>query len=166
MSLDGQRVDPARYSLVPRTLSFVIQGNRVLLMKLGNDRAGWAGLYNGLGGHIERGEDPQSAADRELREESGLELTSQRLCGVVAVDTGGSPGIGLYVFVGELGEGGQPRADAALEWLPLDQLEEAPLVEDLSSLLPAAIEAFRSGSVFSAAYRYGPNGELQISFAK
>lgn len=165
MSLDGQRVDPARYSLVPRTLSFLIRNNQVLLLKLGADRAGWSGLYNGIGGHVEQGEDPLSAAEREVREESGLDLSDQRLCGVVTVDTGSSPGIALYVFVAEVPADLAHSAGAGLEWVSLKQLIERPLVEDLPTLLPAALEAHAAGSVFSAAYRYAPSGELQISFS-
>jgi len=65
MSLDGQRADPDRYTLVPRTLTFLFQADQVLLLKV--DRGGWAGLYNGIGGHLEQGEDPLTAAVRELR---------------------------------------------------------------------------------------------------
>lgn len=163
MALDGQRVDPARYSLIPRTLSFLLRDNQVLLMRLGEAAAGWAGKYNGLGGHLERGEHPLAAAAREVREESGVDLPGQRLCGVVTVDTGGSPGIGLYVFVGEVGPDQQVRSDAGLEWIELDRLSDYPLVEDLPTLLPAALEAHASGSVFSAATHYDPAGNLQIT---
>lgn len=68
MSLDGQRVNLDRYSLVPRTLSFLIQDDQILLLKL--NRGAWSGLYNGIGGHIEQGEDPLSAARREVEGEA------------------------------------------------------------------------------------------------
>lgn len=165
MALDGQRVDPTRYSLIPRTLSFPIREGRVLLARLGPEAAGWSGQYNGLGGHLEAGEDPLTAAVRELREESGIELPGQRLCAVVTVDTGASPGIGLYVFVGELAQDPGILSDPALEWVPLDRLGDYPLVEDLPTLLPAALEAFANGTVISAAYSYDPAGELRISIA-
>lgn len=165
MSQDGQRLDPARYSVVPRTLSFLVREQQILLQKLGEGGAGWAGLYNGLGGHIERGEDPVSAAVREVREESGLHVPVQRLCGVVMVDTGGSPGIALYVFVGQVASD-QPDPDRPeLRWIPLDKLEQQPLVEDLPTLIPAALKAYQEHAAFSAAYRYAADGELQISFA-
>ncbi len=164
MALNGQRIDSTRYSLIPRTLSFPIRSGQVLLIKLGPEAAGWSGQYNGLGGHLEPGEDPHSAAVRELREESGISLLKQRLCAVVTIDTGQSPGIGLYVYVGEV-SGELLLSDQALEWVPLDRLADYPLVEDLPTLLPAAIEAFSSGQVLSAAYRYSSSGELQISIS-
>lgn len=166
MSLDGQRVDPARYSLIPRTLSFLIRNNQVLLMRLGKQAAGWDGQYNGLGGHLERGEHPRGAAQREVLEESGLETIEQRLCGVVTVDTGGNPGIGLYVFVGEVTAAQLVDPEPDLEWIDIDQLENYPLIEDLPTLLPAALEAYASGSVFSAATSYDSTGKLQITLEK
>ncbi len=165
MSLDGQRVDPTRYSLIPRTLTFLVRGNQVLLIQLGAKHAGWNGLYNGLGGHIEQGEDPRSAAVREVLEESGLEVADQRLCGVVTVDTQSNPGIGLYVFVGELD---RERADPGMDnlaWHSIDELGNVPLVEDLPTLLPAALKAYRERSTFSACYTYSSSGELRIQFS-
>lgn len=165
MSLDGQRVNPGRYTLVPRTLSFLVRGNQVLLMQLGANKAGWSGRYNGLGGHIEQGEDPRTAAVREVREESGLEVADQQLCGVVTVDTQSSPGVGLYVFVGELArEQADPGRDD-LVWLPIDELGNVPLVEDLPILLPAALKAYRGHTTFSACYSYSSSGELRIQFS-
>lgn len=166
MSLDGQRVDAARYSLIPRTLSFLIRNNQVLLMRLGKQAAGWAGQYNGLGGHVERGEHPLGAAVREVREESGLASVEQRLCGVVAVDTGGTPGIGLYVFVGEVPAAQQLDPQASLEWIDLNELGNYPLIEDLPTLLPAALEAYASRSVFSAATKFDSSGKPQITIER
>lgn len=165
MALDGQRVDPNRYSVIPRTLTFPLCEGRLLLAKLGPEAGGWSGQYNGLGGHLEVGEDPLSAAVRELREESGITLPDQRLCAVVTVDTGESPGIGLYVFVGKLEAIPGELSDPMLEWVPLERVNDLPLVEDLPTLLPAVIDAYERRTVVSAAYRYSPTGELQISIA-
>lgn len=162
MSLDGQRADPDRYTLVPRTLTFLFQADQVLLLKL--NRGGWAGLYNGIGGHVEQGEDPLTAADRELREETGLTSVNQRLAGVVTVNTGTSPGIGLYVFVGEADPAAELSGPAGtLEWVPLFEIERQPHVEDLPFLLAQAVKFLHDGSIFFAAYRYSSAGELVIS---
>jgi 8-oxo-dGTP diphosphatase len=164
MSIDGQRIDPARYALIPRTLSFLIRGNQVLLLELGTRRAEWAGLYNGIGGHIEQGEDALSAAIREVKEETGLHVPTQRLCGIAMIDPGDNPGISLHVFVGELRSDATPAAqDDRPTWIPLDRLDEYPLVEDLPTILPAALRAYQERSLFHASYSYGVSGKPQIA---
>jgi len=55
---------------VPRTLIFLERNGHVLLIRGGPDK--WfAGRYNGLGGHVEPGEDVYTAALREVQEEAG-----------------------------------------------------------------------------------------------
>src|SRR5260370_42114690 len=61
-----------RYSIIPRVLCFVTWMDEVLLLKGAPDKKLWAGKYNGLGGHVERGESGHAAAQREILEESGL----------------------------------------------------------------------------------------------
>jgi len=161
--LHGQRLDPDRYALVPRTLTFLERGGQILLLRLAEDRGEWAGRYNGIGGHIERGEDPLSAARREVAEESGLQAPGLKLCGVVAVDPGSRIGIGLYVFVGEPGPGTiRPSAEGTLEWASPESMAALPLVSDMPFLLPRALAAYRQGTTFSAAYQSTAEGTLQI----
>jgi len=167
MSLDGQRRDPDRYAVIPRTLSFIVRQNEILLIKLPSDHPGWAGRYNGVGGHVEIGEDPLSAARREVLEETGLTVSDQILCGVVMVDTGSNPGIGLFVFVGKAINGNLgASSEGTPAWLPLDDLGAFQLVEDLGLLIPEALKSFSEGTVFFAAYSYSSQGEMQIKLSQ
>ncbi|MEX1248597.1 MAG: NUDIX domain-containing protein, partial [Anaerolineales bacterium] len=67
-----QAANKSRYKFIPRVLVFLTRGDEVLLIKRGADRPVFPNLYNGLGGHVERGESVMAAARREVEEESGL----------------------------------------------------------------------------------------------
>lgn len=166
MPTDGQRLDPTRYTIVPRTLTFVLRGDQVLLLRLNPDRGEWAGKLNGLGGHIEAGEDVLTSARREIREEAGISPGDLRLCGVVLIDTGSVPGIGLYVCVGRMVDQTPPVAgpEGKPVWVKVDALAGQPLVEDLPILLPRAIDAYRDHSCFSARSQYDAQGSLRVVF--
>jgi 8-oxo-dGTP diphosphatase len=165
VSLAGQRIDPGRYAVIPRTLVFLTRPGEVLLQRVPPGRGAWAGLYNGLGGHVERGEDPLTSARREVREESGLIVEDLRLRGIVIVDAEALLGIGLYVFTGE-GPPGKARAgpEGGLEWIQTADLLDCPLVEDLHVLLPRLLPSDDSPP-FAAVYTYAGDGRLTIHFA-
>ena len=102
MPSSDQKITLDRYLLVPRTLISRTRGESDSQRKGGEEKRLWAGLYNGLGGHVERGEDIFSAAFRELSEETGYEINDLWLCGLITVDTGDDIGVGIFVLRGDL----------------------------------------------------------------
>jgi 8-oxo-dGTP diphosphatase len=156
-----------RYSLIPRTLIFIFRGESVLLLKGAPHKRLWANFYNGVGGHIKKGEDALTAAKRELLEETGIKPEHIRLCGTVTVDRGDETGIGLYVFKGTSQKGSlQPSPEGELEWVPLSEVESKSLVEDLPILLPRVINHKTYDSPFSAHYYYNQGEQLVVRFAE
>jgi 8-oxo-dGTP diphosphatase len=156
-------VDPKRYALIPRVLVFLTSDDNVLLLKGAPTKRIWANLYNGIGGHLERGEDVYSAARRELLEEAGLTASDLWLCGVVTVDTGQSPGIGIFILRGDCPEGELAAShEGKPEWIPIYKIQELPLVEDLYFLLPKILTAKVDEPPFLAHFYYDQDDRLVI----
>jgi 8-oxo-dGTP diphosphatase len=166
MTLAGQRIQPDRYTIIPRTITFMIRGHELLLIRIASDRGAWAGKLNGIGGHIEEGETPASAAQREIQEETGLTPEILKLCGVVIIDAGGKPGIGLYVFAGYAPPGElHPGPEGQPGWYAIENLESEQLVSDLHQLSPRALACFRGESdAFSALTTFDGDGNPVLSF--
>lgn len=167
---------PQRYQAIPRVLIFLrsrhpqTEADEVLLLKGAPTKRLWANHYNGLGGHVEAHEDIYAAAVREVWEEAGIDLRGEppqlALRGVVNIDTGSdelgpAPGILMFVFVGNAPTRVVvPSAEGELAWLPLAQLREHPLVDDLYELIPRALE----GPFFYGHYTPRADGEMSYAF--
>jgi len=162
-----QGISNDRYMIIPRVLIFIFSAKQVLLLKGAPNKHLWANLYNGIGGHIEHGEDILSAACRELKEEAGLEGIPLHLCGTMIVDAhGDKTGVGIFVFRGEYNDAMlTPSHEGQLEWIDPNNLDSIAVVEDLDTILPLVSKWEPGTPPFSAHYFYNENDPLVINFS-
>lgn len=156
-----------RYSVYPRTLTFLLNEQDILLIHRSPDAPLFPGLYNGVGGHVERGEDVLSAARREVLEETGLDAPDLALRCLLHVDEGGGqPGVLVFVFTGYAQQREVIESDVGtLHWVPLARVGELSLLPDLPQLLDRVL-ALPAGAppLFARSAISGGHDAWQIHF--
>jgi 8-oxo-dGTP diphosphatase len=164
--MSSQAPDKSRYQFIPRVLVFLTRGDDVLLIKRGADRKVFPSQYNGLGGHVEKGESVVAAARREVEEESGLKPEVLWLCAVVTIDTGDAEaGIAMWVFRGEADGEPAHSPEGEISWMPVSQIAELEVVEDIPALLPKVLAMKPGDAPLWGFYKYAESGELIMEFS-
>lgn len=167
MPRTDQGITLDRYCVIPRVLIFIFKDDHVLLIKGNPLKRIWPNQYNGIGGHVEHGEDVLSAARRELKEESGIKSIQLWLCGSVIVDAGADRGISLFIFKGVY-EGDKiiESSEGTLEWVNINDIDRYALVEDLPVILPIIHKMEPGTRPFFGFYKYGKDEKLCIRFGE
>ncbi len=127
------------------TLCFPVREGRVLLLHKAEGLWG-GGKWNGPGGKLLPGEDPEEGAAREVQEETGLRAEALQFAGLLRFRFGNEawPSWVVYVFTcqhfsGSLTEGREGR----LRWHPVDELPLDRMWEDDRWWLPQVLSGRR-----------------------
>ena len=114
--------------MINTSLCYVYRGDDVLMLhriKKQNDinHDKWIGL----GGKFEEGESPEECMLREVREETGLTLTSWRYRGIVTFVCEGQEGEYMHLFTADAFEGEMTECDEGEPaWIPRKKLDSLP----------------------------------------
>ena len=165
MTKNPQTILEGRYHVVPRTIVFLVLNEKVLLQKAPDSKKIFPGCYNGIGGHIERGESVLEGARRELQEETGLTCDNLRLAGTIMIDVDAAEGILLFVLTGDQVQGELVDSEeGSLHWIPITELATYKVVEDVPELVNRVREYDDTGAVFFGKYLYDDNGRKSTTW--
>lgn len=165
----GADATEGRWVTIPRTLSFIFHNDDVLLMKRASHRRVFPNQYNGVGGHIERDEDPSTGAIREIKEETGLDIQNVLLRGVHHIDAGASQsGILLFVFTAnsDSRDVSGDDSEGTLHWINQNDIMSLDLVEDLPLILARILRMTSDDKPYFAHVSYDQNDQIQITFSE
>lgn len=82
------------------TICFIKKDDEILM--LNRESPSWMGRWNGVGGKIEPGETSLECILREVREETGIQLTEAVYKGNVTWEVDGTYIGGMYAYIAEL----------------------------------------------------------------
>ncbi len=122
---------------VPAVLAVVPRGGEVLLVQRRNPPD--AGLWGFPGGKVDFGETLMAAAERELREETGVSARAVRVLTALDVIGQGAAPDHHFVLIAVLcdWQGGEPlAADDAQDarWVALADIDSLPLSKDVAAV--------------------------------
>lgn len=166
-SEQGATETKGRWATIPRTLCFITHGDDILLMKRATHRRIFPNRYNGVGGHIERDEDPLTGVLREIEEETGLSVHNVRLRAIYNVDAGQPTGIVLFVFtaVSDTQQVISDDVEGTLHWIARETVLELDLVDDLPQLLPRILSMSPNDPPLFVHVSYNSDDAIQLRFA-
>lgn len=158
-----QGFNQARFQMIVRSLIFIFHENEVLLIKGAANKKIWPNLYNGIGGHLEKGEDVLASAQRELFEETGLDHIPLTLRGNIVIEIDEKQGILLFIYRGESSSKRIRNSEEGdLHWIDINKFDTLKLVPDLRIILPKIIDG--DGGYFSGYYHY-VDTKLEMRFS-
>lgn len=114
------------------TVCYIEQDGKYLMMhRVKKEQDINKGKWIGIGGHFEAGESPEECILREVKEETGLTLTSWRFRGLVTFTADDSPTEYMCLFTADAFEGvlTEDCREGELQWIPKEEVPHLKLWE-------------------------------------
>lgn len=112
------RID--HHNPAPAVGAAILRGSELLLSKRADDPK--KGQWDLVGGFVEHGESALEALHREVREETGLQITEAEVVDILAGDYDGRPTFNVLYLARADGEPQAADDSEELRWFPLDRL--------------------------------------------
>lgn len=157
---------PKKHSSNLTTLCYIEKDGHYLMMhRTKKEEDINEGKWIGVGGHFEAEESPEDCLLREVKEETGLTLTSYRLRGIItfAYDGWGCEYMHLYTadaFEGTLTNDQMNSCDeGVLRWIPKDKILDLELWEGDKIFLDLLL---KDRGMFSMKLKYHGDDLIQV----
>jgi 8-oxo-dGTP diphosphatase len=123
------------------------------------------GKINGIGGHIEQGEEPFESVRREIKEEANIQVNNLNLAAILFIDINDNPGIEVFVFKAEYLSGEITDSEEGhLEWMGrAELLKHTDLVKDLPFLIDLIDKHKPYDNPKIVKYHYDEDGKMRIA---
>lgn len=114
--------------MINTTLCYIFKGDQCLLLHRNKKKQDQnANKWIGVGGKFLENESPDDCLLREVKEETGLTLTSYQYRGIITFLCDDSEGMFMHLFTADHYEGTIiPCDEGTLEWHPFQKLFEMP----------------------------------------
>ena len=124
-----------------------------------------AGMWNGIGGKLQPGEDPFTTCIREVREETGLIITGPVLRALLVISVKSTGDLWTIFVFTAAAPAGEPVAsdEGELAWVDVGRLNSLPVPADLPVILP---RVFEDGGVIVARLEYETEDAASVSRAE
>jgi 8-oxo-dGTP pyrophosphatase MutT (NUDIX family) len=147
-----------RHTVIPRTMCFIVHEEEILFLKASQEKD-WSGKYNLIGGHIEQDEDIIASANREILEETGLNVTDTKLAGIVHVNNFFNKNILMFVtFSHATSKQVINNHEGTLEWIHKDDVTNLNTFADVKPIFDQVLA--HPNQVFSATSKFNDTGDL------
>jgi mutator protein MutT len=148
-----------RYQVTPRTICLIFNDkDQILLLKFSKDKGPLAGYFDSPGGHIEKGEGVIETANREIMEETGLEVTDTRVRGIIHVTNFFGKNVMLFVVSCNSASTEIKESDEGIPyWINLSEIDSNRIFPDMKLIIE---EVTKSNDFFSIKSEFDDSGKL------